>query len=274
VIDNLFDVDLGLFTRSETEFLLREDPRITNRVVYYEVLAAAAAGASTPAKIGGYTELLERRQGEQVWNAVAPTFHSQILGPHFEELARDWVRNYAQGEIGVESGAVGTTDIQDTAGRAKHELDVVALSPGEKPRTKNLRIALLGEAKATGRRWGAWPTWNVWSICALSWPPRGTTRRTHDSRSSPSTASRAISWRVPPAATTCISSTSHCSTAKAPDLHDQHAGPCTHRRGPAYFPVPVGQNTNGPGSWAVVAWQVTVTPRYRTDREYASPVAR
>ena len=118
------------------------------------MLAAAAAGASTPAKIGGYTELLERRQGEQVWNAVAPTFHSQILGPHFEELARDWVRNYAQGEIGVESGAVGTTDIQDTAGRAKHELDVVALSPGEKPRTKNLRIALLGEAKATGRRRG------------------------------------------------------------------------------------------------------------------------
>jgi len=26
VVDNLFDIDLGLFTRNETEFLLREDP--------------------------------------------------------------------------------------------------------------------------------------------------------------------------------------------------------------------------------------------------------
>jgi AAA+ ATPase superfamily predicted ATPase len=206
VVDNLFDVDLGLFTRNETEFLLREDPRITNRVVYYEVLAAAAAGASTPTKIGGLigrertslahildvllssgylrreddllrqrkptlsvadpvirfnqlitvpsTELLERGLGQQVWDGASATFHSQILGPHFEELARDWVRHYAQTEIGIDPGAVGTTDIHDVAGRAKHELDVVALAPGEKPRTKSVRIALLGEAKATGRRRG------------------------------------------------------------------------------------------------------------------------
>lgn len=206
VVDNLFDVDLGLFTRNETEFLLREDPRITNRVVYYEVLGAAAAGASTPSKIGGligrertslahildvllssgymnreddllrqrkptlsvadpvirfnqlitvpYTELLERRQGEQVWEGVSATFRSQILGPHFEGLARTWVRHYAKAEIGLDPGAVGTTDIQDAAGRAKHELDVVALAPGEKPRTKGVRIALLGEAKATGRQRG------------------------------------------------------------------------------------------------------------------------
>lgn len=206
VVDNLFDVDLGLFTRNETEFLLREDPRITHRVVYYEVLAATAAGASTPSKIGGligrertslahildvllssgylrreedllrqrkptlsvtdpiirfnqlitvpYTELLERRQGQQVWKAATPTFHSQILGPHFEELARNWVRHYAPDEIGIAPGAVGTTAVHDTAGRAKHELDVVALAPGEKPRTKDLHINLLGEAKATGRQRG------------------------------------------------------------------------------------------------------------------------
>jgi uncharacterized protein len=206
VVDNLFDIDLGLFTRNETEYLLREDPRITNRVVYYEVLSAVAAGATTPSKIGGligrertalahildvllssgylrreddllrqrkptitvadpiirfnqlitvpYTDLLERREGRQVWQAAAPTFASQILGPHFEELARDWVRLHAADEAGIAAGAVGTTDIHDTEGRAKHELDVVALSPGDKPRTPTARIALLGAAKATVRRRG------------------------------------------------------------------------------------------------------------------------
>ncbi|MGY0063636.1 hypothetical protein ACWY4P_45240 [Streptomyces sp. LZ34] len=94
-----------------------------------------------------YTDLLERREGQQVWQAAGPTFASQILGPHFEELARDWVRLYAADEAGI-------TDIHDTEGRAKHELDVVALTPGDKPRTPKARIALLGEAKATARRRG------------------------------------------------------------------------------------------------------------------------
>jgi AAA+ ATPase superfamily predicted ATPase len=206
IVDNLFDIDLGLFTRNETEFLLREDPRITQRVSYYEVLTAVAQGASSPAKIGGlvgrertalghvldvllssgylrkeedllsqrkasitvadpiirfnqlitvpYTELLERRRGAQVWKAAAPTFAAQILGPQFEETARDWVRLYGEPELEFTPGAVGTADIQDAAGRAKHELDVLVLAPGEKPRTKGLRISLLGEAKATVRRRG------------------------------------------------------------------------------------------------------------------------
>jgi hypothetical protein len=206
VEDNLFDVDLGLFTRNETESLLREDPRITNRTAYYEVLSAVAQGASTPSKIGGlvgrertalghildvllssgylrkeddvlgqrkpsitvadpiirfnqlitvpHTELLERRRPREVWRASGPTFAAQILGPHFEELCREWVRLFAEQEIGLSSGVVGTADLRDAIGRAKHEIDVIALAPGEKPRTKGMRIVLLGEAKATVRRRG------------------------------------------------------------------------------------------------------------------------
>lgn len=37
---------------SETAYLLREDPRITERALYHSVLAAVAGGASTPSKIG------------------------------------------------------------------------------------------------------------------------------------------------------------------------------------------------------------------------------
>jgi hypothetical protein len=102
------------------------------------------------------TELLERRLGQQVWDGASATFHSQILGPHFEELARDWARHYAQTEIGIDPGAVGTTDIHDVAGRAKHELDVVALAPGEKPRTQERahRPARRGQGHRP-------PTWHV-----------------------------------------------------------------------------------------------------------------
>lgn len=201
VVDNLFDIDFGLFTRNETEYLLREDPRITNHIPYYEVLSAVAQGHGTPSKIGTaigrertslgriidvlesagylrrnhdllskrnstvtvndqiirfnqlitvpYLDLLERRQGRQVWQACAPTFSAQILGPHFEDLCRDWVREFGESELGFTPGIVGTGTISDPVGRTRHELDVLVLAPGQKPTTDRMRIALLGEAKAS-----------------------------------------------------------------------------------------------------------------------------
>lgn len=52
VADNLLAVDSGIFTRTEVDYLLREDPRITARAIYYDVLSAVAAGATTPTKVG------------------------------------------------------------------------------------------------------------------------------------------------------------------------------------------------------------------------------
>lgn len=51
VVDNLLTTDIGVFTTTEVEYLLREDPRITNRAIYFDILSAVAAGASTPSKI-------------------------------------------------------------------------------------------------------------------------------------------------------------------------------------------------------------------------------
>lgn len=50
--ENLLNPGRALYSRVETEFLLREDPRITHRTLYYDLLTAVAQGATTPTKIG------------------------------------------------------------------------------------------------------------------------------------------------------------------------------------------------------------------------------
>ncbi|MFD5317093.1 ATP-binding protein [Streptomyces sp. NPDC127098] len=197
----VLDPGRALYSRVEAEFLLREDPRITHRTLYYDVLTAVARGASTPAKVGaalersrsamvaplellestGYVrrdqdllrtrhpvisvadpvirfnqlitlpmvDLVERRRGSQVWRSSRPTYHSKILGPHFEDTAREWARAFADDETGLALGAVGTAEISDPTARTKHEVDLLALAPGERPQSPRTTIALIGEAKAT-----------------------------------------------------------------------------------------------------------------------------
>lgn len=60
------------------------------------------------------------------------------------------VRRYARAEVeGLDVGPTGSAEISDARTRTKHEVDVLALAPGERPRSPHSRIALLGEAKAT-----------------------------------------------------------------------------------------------------------------------------
>jgi uncharacterized protein len=84
-----------------------------------------------------------------VWQSSRPTYHSKILGPHFEETAREWARSFAIDETGLSLGAVGTAEIADPAARTRHEVDVLAVAPGERPQSPRAAIALIGEAKAT-----------------------------------------------------------------------------------------------------------------------------
>ncbi|MET8141928.1 ATP-binding protein [Sphaerisporangium sp. NPDC005288] len=189
----------------ENDYLLREDPRITDRALYHSILAAIASGAGTPSQIGrqigrpdralahplsvlrasGFirpvhdvlkqrgTQLtlmdpivrfhntimwrrladLEERRGEDVWASSSDTFLRQVLGPHFEDLAREWTSRFAAQEIiGAPVGAVGQTVVSDPTGRAQHQVDVVALAAGEPLFAKNARVVLLGEAKYTTRQ--------------------------------------------------------------------------------------------------------------------------
>ena len=198
----VLDPTLALYSRSETEYLLREDPRITHRSLYYDILGAMASGASTASSIGSllgrergamthpldilestgyvtrsedilrprkptltltdpivrfnqlitlpYAPLIEDGNTADAWSAGRPTFHSKILGPHFEELTRVWTRRYARDEAeALQIGPVGSAEISDAKTRTKHEVDVLALAPGERPQSPRARVALLGEAKAT-----------------------------------------------------------------------------------------------------------------------------
>ncbi|MEV0035113.1 ATP-binding protein [Streptomyces sp. NPDC050804] len=203
----LLDPGRAVYSRTETEYLLREDPRITQHTLYYDILTAIAQGATTPSKIGAALErprnavahplgvlestgyirreqdilrtrhpvitladpvirfnqlitlpqaaAVEQGFAEEVWRQAAPTFNSKILGPHFEDLARDFTRRYAHTLLPAGlPGPLGTTEVADQAARTKHEVDVIALAAGERPQAPRAKIALLGEAKATAARRG------------------------------------------------------------------------------------------------------------------------
>jgi hypothetical protein len=198
----VLDPALALYSRSETEHLLREDPRITQRTLYYDILSSLAGGASTASEVGRllgrergamthpldvlqstgyvartedllrprkptitlidpivrfnqlialpYAQLIDDGHAAEAWEAGRPTFHSRILGPHFEELARVWTRRYARTEIpSLRIGPVGRAEVSDARTRSKHEIDVLAVAPGERPQTPRCTISVVGEAKAT-----------------------------------------------------------------------------------------------------------------------------
>ncbi|MEU9791730.1 hypothetical protein AB0E27_14090 [Streptomyces sparsogenes] len=94
----------------------------------------------------------EERKAEPAWRAAGHTGSSHILGPVFEQLAREWTARYvSERTLGGPIGEVGSTVVNDPAGRAQHELDVVALEEGERRQARNPAVRVLGEAKASDR---------------------------------------------------------------------------------------------------------------------------
>ncbi|MGH3687816.1 MAG: ATP-binding protein [Pseudonocardiaceae bacterium] len=88
---------------------------------------------------------LERRQGSQVWPGARRRFDRGVLGPHFEQLCRTWVAEFAASEtLGAFPATVGHGAVNDAARRTSHEVDIVALGdPGTGPRP----VLVLGETK-------------------------------------------------------------------------------------------------------------------------------
>ena len=186
--------------------VVHEDSRIRDTALYSSVLAAVAAGESSPTKIGGllgrpatslthqlgtlasagfisrqHDLLLDRRpvvtvadpmvrfhqlvtepyladleagRARQVWAEAGHTVESRIFGPHFEALARQWVARYAFPEAGLIVGPVGQTVIACREHKASHEIDILALARGARPRTQGSPVAFIGEAKHRDRRPG------------------------------------------------------------------------------------------------------------------------
>jgi uncharacterized protein len=86
---------------------------------------------------------LEAGRAEAVWRSARPAFLSQVVGPHFETLCREFaVSTDVFGELPAD---VGYGIVTDSANRGQIEVDVIVLAAPEpgKPR----RILSLGEAK-------------------------------------------------------------------------------------------------------------------------------
>jgi hypothetical protein len=91
----------------------------------------------------------EDRRFKEASTDALPRFSSHVLGPHFEQLARDFTFRFASpATTGGPVAKVGPAVVNDHKARAQHELDVVAMTQagGRAP-----RVAAIGEAKHTNR---------------------------------------------------------------------------------------------------------------------------
>ncbi len=88
---------------------------------------------------------LELGGGPAVWAGARVRFLSQVAGPHFESICRDYAIAAGPGVFGGVPGEVGSGIVPDPANRTQIEVDVVVLAPPEPGRPR--KILSLGEAK-------------------------------------------------------------------------------------------------------------------------------
>ncbi|WP_246885919.1 ATP-binding protein [Streptomyces sp. GESEQ-4] len=70
--------------------------------------------------------LLDRGLAEQVWRSAQSRFQSGVVGPHFEQVCRDWVLHFAAPEtFGGMPIDVSYGTVADPHTRTSHEVDVV-----------------------------------------------------------------------------------------------------------------------------------------------------
>jgi hypothetical protein len=91
---------------------------------------------------------LEMRESEWVWDRSRDVFAGKVLGPHFEELARQWTRWYGREAGLTDIGNVGSAVISCRE-HSGHEIDVIALDRLSAPRGKGSTVAFIGEAQCT-----------------------------------------------------------------------------------------------------------------------------
>jgi hypothetical protein len=80
-----------------------------------------------------------------VWAEAKARFTSQVAGPHFEELCRQFAASAPADLFGGLPAQVGSGVVSDPARRSQLEIDVVVLGPAE-PEVPR-RVLSLGEAK-------------------------------------------------------------------------------------------------------------------------------
>lgn len=88
---------------------------------------------------------LDRGHAEAAWRNSGATFHSQVLGPHFEGICREWAMSADSDVFGELPGVVAAGTVADPYNRTQIEIDVAVLAQEEHGRSR--RILSLGEVK-------------------------------------------------------------------------------------------------------------------------------
>lgn len=101
-----------------------------------------------------YLADLEAGRARHVWAGAAHTVESKIFGPHFEALAAEWLVRHSYEEAALSVGPAGQTVVPCREHKTGHEVDVLALARGSRPRTPGAPITFIGEAKYRDRRPG------------------------------------------------------------------------------------------------------------------------
>lgn len=101
-----------------------------------------------------YLADLEAGRAVRVWQESAPVVASKIFGPHLESLAAEWVARFGCDEAGLAVGQTGQTVVACREHQTGHEVDVLALARGTRPRAPGAPVAFIGEAKCREKRPG------------------------------------------------------------------------------------------------------------------------
>lgn len=88
---------------------------------------------------------LERGDPAGAWRSAQATFFSQVVGPHFEALCREWALDAGNGAFGDWPGIVAAGVVPDPANRTQIQVDVAVLGPEVSGEPQ--RVLSLGEAK-------------------------------------------------------------------------------------------------------------------------------
>jgi hypothetical protein len=124
--------DAGLLRRESDAFRpSRSRVRITEPLItfYHAVMRPEWARLERPGQAG------------RVWTDTRARFASTVLGPHFEQLCRDWAAYFAEDDaIGGRVASVASGVVNDAARHRTWEVDVVVAAADG-------RTLALGEAK-------------------------------------------------------------------------------------------------------------------------------
>jgi uncharacterized protein len=129
-------MDCGLVSRRSDAF---RDNRATYEIA--EPLISFYHAVMRPI----WSDLAHTRNPARLWERSQQRFTGNVLGPHFEQLARHWARYFAAEEIvGGFPARVEPGTVNDPASKKTHQVDLVAYGFGEADQPMMLAI---GEVK-------------------------------------------------------------------------------------------------------------------------------